>query len=397
LFQRTTAIFLASYREVARSPLAWLGALALLMAVPVATLFGESGARVWLSRSLVSEGLRWLLPLAALIGAAYVIRPSLKRCWVALPARRAEYFCAAALTSFSLMLVCATLVITGGALTGAMLGDEARLDDVRTPRVLHAVSGSRAISASAEERLFARPNGREQLVFEFEGQALGDTIDGKMQFEIAWTTSAAPSRGAPFELKLVGEREVIASTTVEARRRVTFRAPNPGGQVIRVIALPNDPALSVGMKRDECRLVLARASSAPSLAWLAFVAACGALLCAGVTLAVRSLATAPTAALAGALVFAAMTLLPALGPGDFAARQRRADVENIRAEVSRVQALGEFLAQWIPPLNEPRNFERVLLGEAAQLDDAPEALWRLGIALALLPLGAALFSRRQIA
>ena len=392
--RRTLAVFLAHLAEAARSPLAWLGALAVILALPLITYFfggDEAGSRAWLSRSLVSEGMRLLLPLAALMGAAYIVRPSPKRGWAVLPVRRSEWFMGSALACCVFVACGATLLVLGGLASALLVGDAAQLERVQYAGAMKYV-GAR----EAAERSFILPGSDERLEFTFDGSELGDTVNGKLQFEVAWTMEQAPERGVPLEIRLKGEREVLATTHVEARRRATFSAPNPGGSKITVIAKAIDPALSVGMKRDECRLVLGREGAALSLFWLAWIGTCGAFLCAAVTLGVRSLSTAPTAALAGALVLASLTLLPALGPGDSAARARRRDVEGEKnVEKGVAQSLADALAG-LPPLNEPRNFERMLGGEAAQRDDWQEAMLRLVASLALLPLGAALFGRRQI-
>jgi hypothetical protein len=394
MFRRTLAVFLAHIREAARSPLAWLGGVAVVFAIPAITLaFGgdDAGSRAWLSRSLVSEGLRLLLPLAALMGAAYIVRPSPKRGWAVLPVRRSEWFLGSALACCTFIACGALMLVLGGVSASALVGDAAQLEQARYASAMNYF-GPRA----QVERPFILPGSGERIEFTFDGEDLGENISGKLQFEIAWTMEQAPERGVPLEIRLKGEREVVATAHVEARRRATFSAPNPGGKTITVIARAIDPALSVGMKRDECRLVLGRENPAPSLLWLGLVGLCGALLCAAVTLGVRSLSTAPTAALAGALVLASLTLLPALGPGDAAARARRRDVEGEKKdERSATQALAEMLSG-LPPLNEPRNFERVLGGETALNDDWQVALVRLAAALALLPIGAALFGRRQI-
>jgi hypothetical protein len=394
MVRRILAVFLAHLREALRSPLAWLGAFALVVANPAITLaFGgdDAASRAWLSRALVSEGLRLLLPLAALVGAAYIIRPSPRRGWSILPVRRSEWFAGSALACFAFVAAVGAMMALGGVLASPLAGDVANLERVRYASAM-AYFGPR--EGKPERQFILRED--ERLEFSFDGEELGETIHGKLQFEIAWTMEQAPERGVPLEIRLKGEREVIASTHAEARRRATFSAPHPGGKRITVVCRAIDPALSVGMKREECRLVQGSENPLASITWLALIGACGALLCAGVTLAVRSLSTAPTAALAGALVLASLTLLPALAPGDAAARARRRDVQGEKdAQPSATQLLAESLSG-LPPLNEPANFERVGAGEAAHFDDAKAALLRLLLALALLPAGAALFSRRQI-
>lgn len=392
--RRVLHIFTAHLREAARSPLAWLGLLALLVATSaISQGFGgeEAASRAWLARSLTTEGLRLLLPLAAIMGAAYIIRPSIKRGWSILPVRRGEWFLGSALACFAFVALGALVIAASGALACGVIGDAAKVEQLRYADDMRYV-GPRALEG---ERPFLLA-GPEHLEFKFDSEGVGETVSGKLDFEIAWTMAQAPGQGVPLEITLKGEREVKAQSRAQARRKATFSAPHPGGKTITVFARAIDPALSVGLKRDGCRLVLGRESAAPSLFWISLTAMCAALLCAGLTLCVRALSTAPTAALAGALLLASLTLLPALAPGDAAAQARRRDVEGeSRDERSATQALAETLSA-LPPLNEPRNFERVLAGEAADDKDMLSALARLGAAMALLAMGAALFGRREI-
>lgn len=401
MLQRVFVIFLTALLEAARSPLAWVGGILLLVVIPVAThLVGgsetETGVRVWLCRSLISEGLRWLLPIAAFTASAYLIRPSLKRGWAILPARRSEWFIASSLAVFVATAFATVLLSAGGAVASMALGDASLLDVTRLARTLDRRGSRSDLRASDQDRLFVFPNGRETLVFEFDAEGLGEVLRGKLQFEIGWMGEIAPEKTTPLEVRLIGDRTVTAITHVEARRRATFEAENPGGRTIRVECRGIDPALSVGMKRDECRLLVRREDALPSFLWLALGGLGGALLCASVTLGVRSLATAPTAALAGALVFSALTLLPALAGGDLPARKRREAVEGARPiDRSTAQSLAETLSE-MPALIEPRNFERLMAGEAAGSDDADSALLRLLLAAGLLPVGAILFGRREV-
>lgn len=392
---RTLAIWLAATLEPLRSPLAWLGLLSLTACVPLIVLVfgeGEASARAWLARSIVVEGLRWLLPLGALAGAAFAIRPSLRSGWAALPARRAEWFVAISAASFCLMFVCALCFVLGGTLALAALGEAGNLERSR-----EAASFSHTARAQGGETAFIWPGTTETLEFEFANQGLPETLKGTFEFEIAWTRESAPQRDVPFSVTLVGERTVEATTRVEARRRASFEAPNPGGAAFKVLCRATDPALTVGMKRVSCRLEDSRPGPLATLAWLLILSLAGAALCASLALCVRSLATAPTSALAGILLLASLTLLPALSPGDFASRKRRQDVERqAESEASTLQQLAA-LASRLPRLMEPADFERFLAGRAATGEDAKGALLRLLMAAALLPAGALLFGRRQIA
>lgn len=393
MLRRTLGVCLITLLEPARSPAALLALAALVLSFAVLSLglADDAPSRAWLARAMGIEALGLLLPLGAVLGAAYIIRPNSRQGWAALPVRRAEWFLGAALACGAAVLLVALLLAFGVWLALALCADAGELERVRYAESFRYVG--------PREETRARPfilRSDERLEFTFDGRKLGETVAGKLQFEIAWTMEQPPERGVPLEITLVGSREVKATTHVQARRRATFSAPHPGGDSFKVVARAIDPALSVGMTQSECRLVEGRESALPSLLWLAVVAACGALLCAGVALAVRSLSTAPTAALAGALILAALTLLPALAPGDAAARARRRDVEGEKSpEISAAERLSETLSG-LPPLHVPDNFTRLAAGEAAHIADAPAALWRLLIASALVPLGAALFSRRQM-
>ncbi|KAA0218578.1 hypothetical protein EDM80_00160 [bacterium] len=395
MLRRTLALWLAATLEPLRSPLAWLGLLSLAACVPLLVLVfgeGEAPARAWLARSIVVEVLRWLLPLGALAGAAFAIRPSLRSGWAALPARRAEWFFAVSAASFCLMFVCALCFVAGAALSLAALGEAGNLEQSR-----EAASFTHTARAQGGETVFIWPGTAETLEFEFVNAGLPPDIKGAFEFEIAWTRASAPERDVPFSVTLVGERTVEAATRVEARRRASFAAPNPGGESFKVLCRATDPALTVGMKRASCRIEGSRPGPLASLGWLLMLSLAGAALCASVALCVRALATAPTAALAGLLLLVALTLLPALSPGDFASRKRRQDVERqAESEASTLQQLA-VLASRLPRLMEPADFERFMAGRAAGGEDARGALLRLLIAAGLLPAGALMFGRRQIA
>ncbi|MBK9974187.1 MAG: hypothetical protein IPP14_05385 [Planctomycetes bacterium] len=406
MIARATAIACATLLQQARSSLARLVAALLVACVPVgAWLMGQDAAsRAWAARTLAAEGLRFVLPLAAVIGGAFALRPSMKQGWALLPARRMEWFFGAALAGAILALGSVALFAGGAWLAGASIGDAALL--VIPRRAALAVGGSQSPNEAAQTaRRWAAVRGKEtRLTFEFESPQT-TSLRGEIDYELIWTQEAPPARGVPFDvLVFAGDAsQALASQAGSkcevralSRRRAAFEiAATPPGRCT-VLIVPNDPTLAVGVREHDVVIEAGQTSQVASLALLALVALAAALLCMAVTLGFRALTTAPTAALAGLLLLASLTLLPGITSAGQMAADRRASVESEGGQSDPWAELENSLAN-LPPLLPAGDFETYLHGRTVDADVAASALWRALAALALLPLGALLFGRRQIA
>jgi hypothetical protein len=395
---RVLAIARAGLLEALRARLAPLAALALLLAVPaLALLFGESAdTRAWLTRSITSEGLRVVFPLAAILGGGFLLKPALKRGWSVLPARRGEYFLGAALAGSAVLLLAAGLFALGGALAGQWLDGDLTVtrspDSISKQRVKDGELQTAA--GQADATTWANPAYGEELVLPLPESA-SDTLMGTLEFQLVWTAEAPPRDRAPVAVWLqAGGARTPLATIVQSRYRVRFEGDWPGAGSL--VVQPTDPVLIVGTSPDRVRLELERASPWGSVARLFVLSCCAALLCLALVLLVRSLATAPTAVLAGLLLFSTLTLLPSLAPTNQMARDRRAALERAGAKSTLVEQL-EAKATSLPELFPSGLFDEFLAARVVPADAWPEAAWRLLAGLALMPLGAALFRRRQIA
>lgn len=393
MMRRLLALAGAMVREAARSRATLLLALALLLLVPVSVALAEDGpSRAWLGRLLTVEGIRSVLPLAVVTGAAFLLRPGLKRGWVVLPARRGEWYTATALAALAMVTAALVLFLGGAWVASAWQGEAAQLRLAREAVALHGPRGA----ATGTERAWAEPRGGQELVFDLPADGFGESLSGELEFELAWTQQAPPSRATPLRLFVVGAREHEADVRSEARRRVSFRAPNPGGSTLRVRVLPADPVLLVGARRADLRVTAGHAGHTASLLQLGLLSL-GACACGlAVVLFTRTLATAPTAALAGVLALACLTLLPATGSTGAMARERRASVEQGSAEEPGTLERAQAALSGLPELVPTSPCDEYLRGYAGA-DAAADGLWRLVIGLALLPLGWLTFSRRQLA
>lgn len=398
MISRVLAIARAALLEALRARLAPLLALVLLLAVPaLALLFGESAdTRAWLTRSITSEGLRVVFPLAAILGGGFLLKPALKRGWSVLPARRSEYFLGAALAGGGVLVMAAGLFALGGVLANQWLDG-----DLTVTRSPDAISKQRVkdgalqtAAGQADATTWANPAYGEELVLPLPARA-GETLKGTVEFQLVWTAEAPPRDRAPVAVWLQnGSVRTPLATTVQSRYRVQFEGawPESGSLVVQ----PTDPVLIVGASPDRVRLELERASPWGSVARL-FMLSCGAaLLCLLLVLLVRSLATAPTAVLAGLLLFSTLTLLPSLAPTTKMARDRRAALERAGEKSTLVEQL-EARATSLPELFPSGLFDEFLAARVVPAEAWSAAAWRLLAGLALLPAGAALFRLRQIA
>ncbi|MBE7491042.1 MAG: hypothetical protein HS108_04710 [Planctomycetes bacterium] len=392
---RVLAIAAATLRESTRSAPVRLAALLLLLCVPVMAWLvgdGEDG-RVWAARTFTVEGLRLVLPLAAAVGGAFVLRPAARAGWALLPARRGEWFAGAALAGLGMILLSTALFVSGAVVMAP--GESARV--VRPVRAtgLVAAPGTATGAASPADRHWADPNKGQALTFAFVRPDTAQ-LAGEVEFELVWTQEAAPARGVPFDVYVLAPGSEAARVKAEARslsrRRASFSAAMPAGDALHVQLVPNDPVLIVGVAEQGIFLDGGRVSPLPGILWLALLAVAAAALCMAVSLWFRSWSTAPTAALAGLLLLAALTLLPGIAPTGRMAADRRAAVES---DKDAMQVLESAAAQ-LPELLPSAAFDAYLRGREV-VPTPGEAARRGLIALALLPLGAVTFRRRQIA
>ena len=63
-----------------------------------------------------------MLPLAAIVGGGFLLKPTVKRGWTVLPARRGEYFLGAALAGCVVVLIAACLFTGGGYIANLAMG-----------------------------------------------------------------------------------------------------------------------------------------------------------------------------------------------------------------------------------------------------------------------------------
>jgi len=390
MIARALSIAALSLREIARSAPARFGLVLLLIAVPLAELLaGREGAtRVHVARMVSIEGLRLLLPLAAVVGAAFVLKPALRRGYALLPARRDEWFLGASLAGLAMSALSVALFATGAALTFVTLGDAGR--SVRPAYPAQAGFTGAPTTSAGEDWLWADPAGEgrpaDEIVLHFDVAPVGP-LSGEVTYELILTGGGAPARGVPFDV-YAGESR--AEVRAISGRRAAFTAPaHEGPVVLRIV--PSDSALKVGLRPARVFISAEVVSAVPALLGLALVALAAAALCITFTLLVRSRLGAAIAALAGLLLVAALTLLPGLTPaGQMAADRRRA----IEGEETQAIKLERALSQ-LPELMPATAFDEFLSGRTVG-PLAGEAVWRALAALALLPAGALLFRRRQI-
>jgi len=388
---RVLAIAAATLRENARSAVARVAALMILICVPaMAWLIGDDEpGRVWAARTVTVEGLRLILPLAAVVGGAFLLRPNLKRGWALLPARRGEWFIGAALAGLCMILLSTALFLAGAFAVGA--GDDSQL--VRPQGATSVANLPEQIRSSLGKhgRVWAGTGRLQSLAFNFDRPPT-DVFEGEIDFELAWTEQAPPARGVPFAVQAVGETTVQAEVRSLSRRRAAFSGPLPKGANIKLVVTPTDPTLLVGIAESDIFVQAGKVSPVASMLALALLAIAASALCMAVSLWFRAWATAPTAALAGVLLLAALTLLPGIAPTGQMAADRRAAVDNDKDAMQRLESAATSLPELLPG----NGFDNYLRGREVE-STLPAVVWRIGIALALLPLGAITFRRRQIA
>lgn len=398
MIRRTLAIAGAAIVEVLRARLSPLIGLVILAAVPMTALvLGEDAeTRAWLVRSVTTEGLRVLLPLGAIIGGAFLLKPGVRRGWTILPARRGEYFLGGALAGILVLGFSSALFATGGLignlafgheLTVTLQGSEINKQREKDGRTLYAAGGG-------EGYTWANPRYGEELLVELPARPSGD-LEGTLEFRMVWTAAAAPSDRTPLRLAVIdaaGRRDL--DTTVLSRYRVRFTGRSEGEA--RLVVTPTDPVFIIGTTPDRVRVQVGRTGTTGSILRIWFLCVSAAVLCLAAVLLVRALSTGPTAVLAGLLLLAVLTMLPNLSGTSLMGRDRRAQLEGQGREATLARRIEDDLAT-IPQLHPDRVFDEFLSARVTPDDAWNEGLWRLLAGLALLPGGAVLFRLRQIA
>lgn len=399
---RILAIASAVLRETARLASARAAAVLTALSVPAATVASDSS--LWLSRTIAAEGLRLALPIASVVIGAFALRPAIRRGWATLPSRRSEWFIGAALAGLTLAGAGVVLLLAGAALANLWAGDGARLVQPLGPQRVFGANGE--VSVAENAHLVAR-EGEDGLAFLFERPPQSE-VRGEIEYLPFLSGDAPPNREVPFDVYVWGDgptvdesvpgvRDRLRDFGTKARvlalssRRAEFTAEMPESGPVWVEIVPTDKALNIGVRPGGVVLQADRVSALPSLLLLSALALAAAALCMAATMLVRSLASGPTAALAGMLVLAALTLLPGLTPASRMAADRRAAVEGQKDESTITDALSN-----LPELIPTAPFDAYLRGRTVQADMLADATWRALAALALLPLGALLFTRRQI-
>ena len=395
---RMLAIARASIIEALRAKLTPLIALVLVLAVPlIATLFGtDPDTRAWLTRSITTEGLRIVLPLAAIVGGGFLLKPAIKSGWTVLPTRRTEYFIGTVLAGSFILMASATLFALGGWLANTSMDDDLTV-------TLHSPAVSKQRTKDGERQIakgrpgsstWANPRYGEELVFEIP-EGADNRLQGTIEYELLWTAEGAPTDRSPVEVWLqAGADRTLLNTTVQSRYRVRFEGDFAGHGSL--ILQPTDPVLIVGSSPERVRIDVARTGSLGSVIVLLALSVCAALLCLSLVMFVRSLSTAPTAVLAGMLLLAALTLLPSLAPASKMAQDRRAAQTQSLQDSSFVQRF-EAQVTGLPQLLPDSYFDEFLAARVVGNDAWFPAGERLLAALLFLPFGALLFRVRQLA
>jgi hypothetical protein len=393
---RVLAISRTALIEALRARLTPVAALALLAAVPLlALLFSEDAdTRAWLTRSITAEGLRVVLPLAAIIGGGFLLKPAVKRGWTVLPARRAEYFVGAALAGAIVLALGAGLFAVGGVAANSWFDRELTVTASSSGISKQRGTGAdREVTPATGEATWADPRHGEELVLDVP-TGLGRSLRGTVEFQMIWTAEAPPRDRSPVAIWLqsdAGRHQL--ETTVQSRYRVEFAGDYAGEGTL--IVQPTDPVLIVGTTPEKVRIELEQVGPVGSVARLLALSVCAGVLCLLLVLFVRSLATAPTAVLAGLLLLATLTLLPSLAPAGRMARDRRAAMA--RGDQPNMAQRLELGASELPPLFPDVYYDEYLAARLVPAKSWLDAGLRLLAGLALLPAGAWLFRLRQIA
>jgi hypothetical protein len=266
---RVLAISRTALIEALRARLTPVAALALLAAVPLlALLFSEDAdTRAWLTRSITAEGLRVVLPLAAIIGGGFLLKPAVKRGWTVLPARRAEYFVGAALAGAIVLALGAGLFAVGGVAANSWFDRELTVTASSSGISKQRGTGAdREVTPTTGEATWADPRHGEELVLDVP-TGLGRSLRGTVEFQMIWTAEAPPRDRSPVAIWLqsdAGRHQL--ETTVQSRYRVEFAGDYAGEGTL--IVQPTDPVLIVGTTPEKVRIELEQVGPVGSVARL---------------------------------------------------------------------------------------------------------------------------------
>ncbi|MDC1141512.1 hypothetical protein OAU50_00330 [Planctomycetota bacterium] len=387
---RTLAMVKVFWIELLRSPASIFGALVLLLAIPAVALFvaDTDENALWMSRFMFVEGTRAFVPILTIMGAAFLLRPRMARGWSTLPARRSEWLLACTLTAFTIVLAVNSLLFAGSMLAQSMVDANTELQVTSNAEQVDAIrkDGSRR-EGKPTHFSWMNPNYKEVLEFELEPS---ENLDATIHFEAALSNVQSPSGNLPF--RAVGVSEDGSTTPLTATTAGQRKAILSGqGAFTRVQLIATDPGLIVGVTPEDVHITTDVQSPFISMLALFAVSLAGTLLLITGVYAVRSLSTAPTAALAGLFLFTAMTLLPALAPTTAMAKARA------KAMMQSDQDATDFSnLESIPQVFPAHGFDEFLAGRVSG-PFVQTALYRTAMALPLLIIGAILFRRRELA
>jgi hypothetical protein len=397
MIPRVLAILAAHLRETLRTPATYLFIAILLLSLPALTLVTRDETSLWVARTGTAEGLRFVMPLAAIAAAAFLLRPGMRRGWALLSARRAEWFAGTALAGAVLLLGAGLLFSFSGAVSILLTGE--RLERTLSAADLHLerTREGRPVMMPAPEEglLWANPMTDERLIFQMPETGAA-RIEGSLEYRVAWTTRGAPGMDTPVALWLLTRDSMHeVELTPVSQTQVRFAAERPDGAAdgLALMVAPADPVLVVGSSPGNLRLHTGQSGPWLSVLWLMLLAVGASLVCMCTVFAVRGYATAPTAALCGLLLLAAMTLLPGLTPADDMARERRAAMQGSQAHEARSML---HLLRHVPRLFPDEPFQELSANRVVPASVTLDGLTRTGTALLLLAPGAWLFTRREI-
>lgn len=388
---RTLSLVKSLLVEVLRSPLGILGGLVALMAIPAASfLIADSNdSALWISRFLYVEGIRLVVPLLTIMGAAFLLRPRLKHGWSTLPVRRSEWLAACAVTTVVIVFITNSLLMAGSWLAQTINNNESSLQITSTVARIDRVNKN-GMRQSGNPATYSWANPIHNEYLEFEVQVDGP-INATVNYESALTNKQAPTHRVPFIATGIGIDNTVTKleTQIAGRKRVIVSGD---GIFNRVRLIPIDQGILLGITPEGVHLASGTSATLISMLKLLALSMAGIiLLICGVFL-VRSLSTAPTAALAGLFLFASMTLLPSLVPATAMAKARAKALMQRKGDEKN--SLG--LLEKIPHIFPTHNFDEFMAGRVSG-PVLSDSMARAGVALPMLLFGTLLFRRRELA
>lgn len=390
--QRTFAMVKVFWLELLRSPASIFGGLLVFFAIPFTAWFvAESDDNaLWMSRFMFVEGTRMLVPLLTIAGAAFILRPRMQRGWSTLPARRSEWLMACVLTTFTIVVAVNGLLLAGSLLAQATIDSDSALHLTENPTQVDSVrkDGSRRIG-KPDSYSWMNANYGESIVFDLDSE---DDLQITVQYESALSNTQTPGIDIPF--KAVGITKSGKLLKLQLANSGSRKALITGeGNFKQIQLVANDPGLIVGVTAGGIHIRNGEQAAYWSMFALFIVSIAGTLLLIAGVYAVRSLSTAPTAALAGLFLFATLTLIPSLAPASAMAKARANAMKN-----SSKQSNGTDLSMLenIPHVFPRQGFSEFMSGRVSG-PIATDSITRAAAAIPLLLLGALLFRRRELA